>query len=339
MLPANRASIYELFAGGGTLGFALLSGMSREIDCAIIGGNELSPRYLSRWSALHPQASTFGGSIGQFHTAELSMPAEGVRILAAGIPCTGASLAGRAKNRLGRAEDHQDVGHLFLSTMHHVRRHRPHVVVFENVPAYQKTMSARAIRDALAMSGYTFSEYVFEANRDFETPARRSRWTLVASRIGDFHWAYEPKPFSGTIAEFVDPESDEDAVFTEEQCAAHEAYCARKRAEGCGWTRVVVERHDRTVPTIVRTYHKTHASGPFLRCKDRYRKFKAREIARLNGFPESFPLPETETEAVEICGQGVSFRPFENLGRAIGKWLRTGESSKAVLPDGQMALF
>ena len=223
--------------------------------------------------------------------------------------------------------------------MHYVRRHRPHLIIFENVPAYRKSKSAHAIRRILETSGYEFTEYCFEANRDFATPARRSRWVLVASRIGRFDWSYQPQSYGGTIGDVLDADVSTDKTFSPAQCEAHAAYCERKRSEGCGWRRVIVERSDTSVPTLVRTYHKTHASGPFVRCHDTYRKFRSREIARLNGLPDTFPLPCSEREAVEILGQGVSFRPFESLGKALGLWLRTGRCAPPVHPDGQLGLL
>ena len=50
-------SLTELFAGGGTLGFSLVRGMSQSCDIANISGNEIDARYINRWSELHPLVS------------------------------------------------------------------------------------------------------------------------------------------------------------------------------------------------------------------------------------------------------------------------------------------
>lgn len=125
---------------------------------------------------------------------ELSSPRTAIRLFAAGIPCTGASKAGRSKNALVHAEEHPDVGYLFLPTLHYVRLHRPELVVFENTNTYKSTLSAKLIRDALTASGYTFEERVVNPLKEFSTPSQRKRWILVASRIGRFSWLSKPKP-------------------------------------------------------------------------------------------------------------------------------------------------
>src|SRR5690606_18232672 len=93
--------------------------------------------YLRHWSKAHPEGSTFGGSFTRFHPAELSVPCPGERrVFVAGIPCTGTSLAARGRLGLSSAEDHPDVGHLFLPVAHWIRQHRPDDVIFENVALY-----------------------------------------------------------------------------------------------------------------------------------------------------------------------------------------------------------
>ena len=330
-------SLMELFAGGGTLGFSIVRGLSIYCRVAHIAGNEIDPRYVSHWSSLHPDGDTFCGGIGKFHPSELSRPNNGVTVLAAGIPCTGASLAGRSKNGLARAEDHTSAGHLFLPTLLYVRAHRPDVVVFENVPAYANTASAAIVREALSTSGYKFSEYVVNAHTEFASATERKRWILVGSLGAAFQWDYRPEAHNRTLSEYLDPEGDDLDRETPEQVAAHDRYIARKQSEGCGWRKVVLTRSDRRCPTVVRTYHKKHNVGPWVASGDTYRQLRPREIARLHGFPEDFTLPEGKVAATEILGQGVCYNPFASLGEALGKWIAQGRQDAA--PIGQGMLF
>lgn len=331
-----KIEITEMFPGGGTLLEALTTGLKQGgADVSVSGLIELEARYLAISANAHPEASTWTGSAGEWHPAELSSPRAAIRLFAAGIPCTGASKAGRSKNALANAEEHPGVGYLFLPTLHYVRLHRPELVVFENTDAYKGTLSAKLIRDALTASGYTVEERVVNPLREFATPTQRKRWILVASRIGRFSWLYEARAFNGTMAEFLDPESDADEAesMTPVQVAAHDKYCARKTAEGCGFARRVLTRADRSCPTLPKSYSKVQPTGVFIKSKTSYRMLRPREIARIHGFTRELFAGLPKTTQYELYGQGVVAAPFISLGESIARFVR-GEAASTA--NGQL---
>lgn len=326
-----------MFAGGGTLGFAFESGAN---GISFAGASELSPQYLQAWSDHRPDADTFGGDITAFHPAEISPTRNGAAlVLLAGIPCTGASLAGRSKNKLSCAEEHAKAGHLFIPTLLWIRTHHPEAVVFENVPAYAKSASARSIRDVLSTSGYFLFEAVLDAHANFATPSRRKRWVMVATKGRPFHMDVPNNPFTGTLDAYLDPEMPDDVVFTDAQVAGHAKYIARKQAEKCGWRTTILERNSNSCPTIVRTYYKVQPVGPFVRCKNSYRMLRPREIARLHGFPANLPLPSSNSKAIEILGQGVCFAPFAYLGAKLTEFFAAQGKPVVVKSAGQQMAF
>src|SRR5690606_22882179 len=85
-----------------------------------------------------------------------------VELLVAGLPCTGASNAGRAKNGLKFAEQHETAGTPFLAFLTIVRATGPAVIVFENVREYGTTVSMHMIRDVLTEWGYVVHETVLD---------------------------------------------------------------------------------------------------------------------------------------------------------------------------------
>jgi DNA (cytosine-5)-methyltransferase 1 len=329
-----KVYLCELFAGGGTLGRALQDGLSTHCEIAGTSASEIDPRYLDNWSENHPKGHTFGGNLTQFHPSELSNPTDAIRILAAGIPCTGASKAGRSKNKIARAEDHQKAGILFLPTLHYIRLHHPEIVVIENVPEYGNSLSGDILREALTTSGYHHFETTVNAYTQFDTPTARKRWVLVATKT-PFQWNFCAKPFQGTLAPYLDPELNDDEVFSPEAVQKHKAYIDRKTSEGCGFKHVVLDKTSPSAPTFVRTYHKLHYSGPFLKSGDTYRQFRPREIARLSGIPDDFRLPEAKTTAIEILGQGVCYKPFLALGEALGTWIAQKMPASTPTPKPQ----
>ena len=332
-----RVEIFEMFSGIGSLTRALVDGLSRHVEAKVVGCLELEARYLKPWSEQHPEASTFAGSCGLYHASEVSIPkAPGAyRIGVFGIPCTGASRAGASKNRLACAEEHGDVGHLFLYVAHYIRRHQPDCVIFENVIPYVKSFSAKALRETLAGLGYSVCEREIDSFTEFGAPTQRQRWTLIATRSGQFNWNYTPQQFAGTIERFLDAPSelDEAESFNPERVAAAAKYNDRKKAEGTGFAMRLLYRDSPKVPTICKCYGKIQPTGVFLKTKTSYRMLRPREVARIMGFPEDFPLPEAKITAYEVIGQGVHMTPFTHLGAALGEWLAGGQPD---LPDADV---
>lgn len=314
----------------GSLTRSLADGLAKHAEVRVSGCAELDARYLQHWSQEHPEGSTFQGSVTRFHPAELSLPSVPgeFRIFVAGIPCTGTSLLGRAKNKLETPEEHEHVGHLFLPVAHWIRMHRPDMAIFENVALYPKTLSAACLRLALRAAGYDLFEITLNAYTHFNTPSERVRWAMVATRKGSFWWNPVAQPFTGTLAGYLDAPSalDDAEAFSEKQIASQMAYCARKQAEGCGFAMRLIDHSSTKCPTICASYGKVQPSATFVRTPNgRHRMLRPREVARLHGFPEDFRLPSAKTTAYEVLGQGVCYRPFFALGEAVGEFVSVGE--------------
>lgn len=332
-------ALTEFFPGFGSLCASLSEGLARFGDVRVAGAVELDGRYLRLFSKQHPESSTFLGSVTGYAPAETSLPQpEATTIFVAGVPCQGASKSGAAKNHLSAAEMHADVGHLFLPTLHHISQKRPMLCVLENVPAYKHTVSAAIIRTFLAKLGYSVTEHVVNPFADFATATERVRWILVASRIGPFAWNYTPQPFTGTIAHLLDPVSPADLSdeFSPEQVAAHTKYCARKAAEGCGFSRRILTRDSVKVPTIPKSAGKIQPTGVFVASgtsANSYRMLRPREIARIHGFgPEFINIIEQlpKTTAYEVLGQGVVAAPFRALGGALAAFVAATRLQRAA---------
>lgn len=329
-------AITEFFPGMGTLCAPFSEGLKVHGEVRVSSAAEIDARYLGMFSRQHPEASTYLGSVAAYAPEEISAEAESAfTVFLAGVPCTGASLAGMAKNHLSAPEMHSDVGALFLPTLHYITMHKPMLVCFENVPNYANTLSARLIRSHLAILGYEVTERVLNPYTDFGVATERVRWVLIASRAGRFEWNYTPRAFTGDISHLLDAESEADRAdeFTPEQVAAHTKYCDRKAAEGCGFSRRILERTSTKVPTIPKSYGKIQPTGVFLKSGSSYRMLRPAEVARIHGFGPAFIetiklIPKTT--AYEVLGQGVVAAPFRSLGEAIGAWVAAKSAMKAA---------
>ncbi|RMS91722.1 C-5 cytosine-specific DNA methylase, partial [Pseudomonas savastanoi] len=118
-------------------------------------------------------------------------------LFVAGIPCTGASRAGKAKNKLNSAEQHPSAGSLFIDFLDFVRYSNPVMAIVENVPDYQTSTSMEVIRSVLKSLGYRLFECILDG-AVFGAFESRSRMALVAYTEGAFE-PFEPFELSALI--------------------------------------------------------------------------------------------------------------------------------------------
>ncbi|MFE6645095.1 DNA cytosine methyltransferase [Nocardioides sp. NPDC057772] len=122
--------------------------------------------------------------------------AEGLDLLAGGVPCPPFSIAGK---QLG-ASDERD---LFAWAVELVGRMQPRAVLLENVRGLSMPRFAayrQHVKDRLAELGYWSDWKLLEA-RDFGVAQLRPRFILVGLREEDsryFDWP-EPTPYTGTV--------------------------------------------------------------------------------------------------------------------------------------------
>jgi DNA (cytosine-5)-methyltransferase 1 len=145
------------------------------------------------------------------------------------------------------------------------------------------------------------------------------------------------------MGQFLDAPSalDDAESATPEQVAADSKFLNRKAAEGCGFRMRILTPDSEKCPTVCKTYGKRQPSATFIKTSSSYRMIRPRELARISGFPESFPLPEARTTAYEVLGQGVVFNPFFELGKALGGYLSgtaAASPKRAVVEQLELAM-
>lgn len=248
-----------------------------------------------------------------------------VDILEAGIPCEGASVAGRAKNGNVCVEAHEHVGHLVAAFLAIVARVNPSVVIVENVTPYQQSASAWIIRHQLRDLGYDVQETVF-AGDEWGVLEHRERLCLVAVTRGlSFDLAsvrpgLRPVPTLGAI---LDPVPADSPAWRE--VGYLKAKEEKDKAAGKGFSVPYLTPEATRVPTLRKGYHKggscdarlLHPTNPALS-----RLLSASEHCRAKGIPECLVKGLSQTTAHELLGQSILFAPFKALGEALGRMFR-----------------
>jgi DNA (cytosine-5)-methyltransferase 1 len=337
--------IGSLSHGGGVLTHALHTGLKDAgIASKLAFANEIRPELLD-------QASE-NNDAWDGNTIPLAAPMQElafdawamnhlpkVEILEAGLPCSGASVAGRAKRGLDHAEAHPEVGHLVVPFLAIIAKVQPAVILLENVKQYLNSASMCILRNQLRDFGYDIYEEVLQA-ADWNTLEHRERMCAVAVTKGlsfDFTLLARPERCERRIGEILDPVSANASSWS--RMDGLKAKQERDRAEGKGFAMQIVTAFDTKCPTITKGYAKVRSTDPKLQHPsdpDLLRQFSPAEHARIKGIPEQLVSGLSATLAHELLGQSVCYEPFRAVGRLIGRALKACCDAIYIPPRNQI---
>ncbi len=322
----------SLAHGGGMLSKALHSGLSAAgIASELVLASDVDADMLQHASEFNPTWSERTLMLAA-PMQELAFDPEALRalpacdILEAGIPCTGASVAGRAKNGTSCPEQHPEVGHLVVSCLVLVAAINPAVFVLENVPPYQSSASMWILRHQLRDLGYVVQETVIDAKQWGVLDCRR-RMCMVAVTEGvkfDLQWLSPPaevaRPRVGDIIEPVDLDSPAWSRMSHLLAKAE-----RDSAEGKNFKMQVVDQEATWIRSMGKGYSKNRSTEPKLRHPEDpslMRTFSAVEHARAKGEDPALLGDLSSTAAHAMLGQGITPPPWIALGHLLGYELK-----------------
>ncbi|WP_425953218.1 DNA cytosine methyltransferase [Ralstonia pseudosolanacearum] len=246
--------------------------------------------------------------------------------LVIGIPCSGASIAGRTKLKLEHPESHPDVGHLVVPFLAAVAKFSPSFVVIECVPGWLKTASASIARSMLRDLGYVVHETILRA-ADFNMIEHRERMCIVALSTGLDGFSFEqvalPEPRECRLGEIMDQVPLDDKSYSPMTYLIEKQ--ARDEAAGKGFRMSIVDETATKIPTLNKTLAKRQSTGTFIRHPENPMLMRiptVKEHARAKGIWEDLVEGVTQTFGHEICGQAVSVPPFVAVFKAIGETLQ-----------------
>mgnify|MGYP000989334703 CR=1 FL=1 len=175
--------------GGGVLSNALCEGFKRAgVKSKLVFANDIDEDVLMHAAQVNP--------VWESSTMAIAAPLQEVvadnwlvkqlgplHCVEGGLPCVGASVAGRAKKKLEMAEADPNAGHLVVPFLALIEQLQPAIVILENVVPYLSTASAYMLRYTLKDWGYTVHETVLEAG-EFGCLENRKRMAMVAVTAG-----------------------------------------------------------------------------------------------------------------------------------------------------------
>lgn len=243
---------------------------------------------------------------------------EGVSL---GLPCSGASVAGRARRGTAMAEDHPEVGHLFVAALMILAKANPAFILFENVVPYSSTASASVLRHQLRDLGYDTHETVMKGE-DFNALEGRKRWCMVAVTKGmhfDWDMLQMPEKRDMTLSEIMDDISPDDPMWSEMRGLKDKEI--RDAENGKCFKMQIFDENSTKIATLSKGYAKNrstdakiqHPSDP-----DLLRMLTVSEAAKAMQWPPSIVEGLSKTIAFEVLGQGVQRDPFVAAAKLLG---------------------
>lgn len=259
-----------------------------------------------------------------------------VEIYEGGIPCSGASVAGRGRNGAGHAEAHPEVGHLVLAYLAILAKVQPAVAILENVTPWQNSASMCILRNQLRDFGYVVHETHLES-QDWNAIESRSRLCVVAVTEGlefDFASLVKPPRVEQRIAEILDDVPTDSDLWSPMQGLKDKEQ--RDVGEGKGFKMQVVTAFSTKSGTIGKGYARVRSTEPKLQHPtnpDLLRQFTVAEHARLKQVPSHLIADLGLTIGHEVLGQSICYEPFRAVGNAIAGALRNCKQAVACQPE------
>ncbi len=231
-------------------------------------------------------------------------------ILSAGFPCQPFSKAGvSARNALEKENGFscRDQGALFYDILRIAKIKRPKVLFLENVRNLERHDGGRTIqkiKNAIECDlGYSFYMEVIDASS--VVPQKRERCYMVCFRNKRLKFSFPkingaPKP----LREILEPSPSASYTISKRLWVGHQNRTVRNLSRGVGFTAFKADLN-KPANTLVSRYGKDGKECLVPQRGKKPRLLTPRECARLQGFPESFILPQFKLTAYKKFGNSV----------------------------------
>ena len=284
--------------------------------------------YSNEWNKYSQQ--TYFANFGEQPDGDITkVDAESIPdhdILVAGFPCQPFSIAGVSKKQsLGRATGFEDKtqGTLFFDICRILKAKRPKAFMLENVKnlkSHDRGRTFKVITEALEELDYEIFHAVLDGQN--YVPQHRERILIVGfdrKRYGrDLGFRFnitpvEPKPVMRDILEM---DVDEKYTLTDKLWTYLQNYAEKHRAAGNGFGFGIADPEG-VARTLSARYYKDGSEILIRQDGKNPRRLTPRECARLQGFPDSFIIPVSDTQAYKQFGNSVVVPLMTNVAQLV----------------------
>jgi len=247
-------------------------------------------------------------------------------ILCGGFPCQPFSIAGVSKkNSLGKPHGFEDKtqGTLFHEIARILKDKKPDAFFLENVKNLENHDQGRTfavIKETLESLGYSF--YYKVINAKSLVPQNRERIFMIGfkDRKIDFQFPEIPE-LNPKIKDILEKNVPEKYTLTNHLWNYLQKYAEKHKAKGNGFGFGLVDFNSHT-RTLSARYYKDGSEILIPQKGKNPRRLTPKECARLQGFPDSFKIAVSDTQAYKQFGNAVAVPVIEILAKALVKTLK-----------------
>ena len=247
-------------------------------------------------------------------------------ILVAGFPCQPFSIAGVSKKQsLGRATGFEDKtqGTLFFDVCRILKAKRPRAFMLENVKnlcSHDKGRTFRIIQESLSELNYKIFYQILEGK--IYVPQHRERIVIVGfdmERYGkniDFKFELPSGKHRPVMSDILETGVSEKYTLSDKLWDYLQNYAAKHKAAGNGFGYGIAPL-DGISRTLSARYYKDGSEILIAQEGKNPRRLTPRECARLQGFPDDFKIPVSDTQAYRQFGNSVVVPLMSEVARLV----------------------
>jgi len=247
-------------------------------------------------------------------------------VLVAGFPCQPFSIAGVSKkNSLGRAHGFLDntQGTLFFDVARIIKEKRPRAFLLENVKnlrSHDKGRTFKIICDTLDKLGYSIHTGILDGK--YYVPQHRERIFIAGfdknlyGGMENFNFPNQDKHIR-SFKEILEYKVDDKYTLSDKLWSYLQQYAAKHKALGNGFGFGLVNPEG-IARTLSARYYKD--GSEILIAQDsgkNPRRLTPRECARLQGYPESYKIIVSDTQAYKQFGNSVVVPLIEAIAKQM----------------------
>ncbi len=244
-------------------------------------------------------------------------------VLVAGFPCQPFSISGVSKKQsLGRPHGFRDKtqGTLFFDVARLIEQRRPKAFLLENVKnllSHDRGRTFQTIYETLDDELDYDVHFKVVSSRPY-VPQQRERIFIVGfEKPRAFRFPAAPEPPYPTLGSILQARVDERYYLTPHLWNYLQRYAEKHRAAGNGFGFGLVGKNDHA-RTLSARYYKDGSEILISRGPSKTpRRLTPRECARLMGFPESFQIPVSDTQAYRQFGNSVVVPVVSRIAQAL----------------------
>ena len=331
----KKITSIDLFAGVGGIRIALnkaLNKLGLKDDCRLY--SEINLYCQQTYDANFPNTPLLK-DIKSIKVNDIKEKIPDHDILLAGFPCQPFSKAGISnRNFLKRSHgfEDKDQGNLFFNILKIINKKKPKAFILENVQHlknYDNGNALKLILKSLRKNYYVPEPEILDA-KYFGLAQQRTRIFIVGFLSKNTDFIYPKPTYKETkVEDFLDKYPQKKYVISDLLWASHQKRRERNKIAGKGFGYKMTYPEDKFTRTISSRYFKDGAECLIYRGENKNpRMLSPREVFRLQGFPDNFKIPVSNTQAYKQAGNTVPINVVENVCLNVLRYLLDSENIK-----------